>query len=61
MQATVTTSFADDKDILAWAVTAMNKLGIIEGKGAKQFAPENKATGADAVIILLKMLVQKKK
>lgn len=63
IQATVT-SFADDKDIPAWAkgaVSAMNKLGIIEGKGANQFSPGDKATRAEAVTVLQKMMAQKSK
>lgn len=58
------TSFADDKDIPAWAkgaVSAMNKLGLIEGKGANQFSPGDKATRAEAVTVLLKMMAQKSK
>ncbi|MCR8632200.1 S-layer homology domain-containing protein [Paenibacillus radicis (ex Xue et al. 2023)] len=64
IQATVTTSFVDDKDIPAWAkgsVAAMNKQGIIEGKGSNQFAPVDKTTRAEAVTVLLKMLAQKSK
>ncbi|MEI7027547.1 S-layer homology domain-containing protein [Paenibacillus sp. y28] len=63
IQATVT-SFADDKDIPAWAkgaVSAMNKQGIIEGKGANRFSPGDKATRAEAVTVLLKMMAQKSK
>lgn len=64
IQAYVATSFADDKDIPAWAkgaVAAMNKLGIIEGIGANRFAPGNNATRAEAVTVLLKMLAQESK
>lgn len=64
IQAIVTTSFADDKDIPAWAkgvVAAMKKQGIIEGKGANLFAPGDKTTRAEAVTVLLKMLAQKSK
>ncbi|MFD2330887.1 InlB B-repeat-containing protein [Cohnella sp. GCM10020058] len=56
------TGFADDKDIPDWAkgaVAAMKKLGIIEGKGANRFAPGDKATRAEAVTVLLKMLEQR--
>ncbi|WP_082053102.1 S-layer homology domain-containing protein [Gordoniibacillus kamchatkensis] len=59
-----TTGFADDKDIPVWAkgaVAAMKKLGIIEGKGADQFAPVDKTTRAEAVTVLLKMLAYKGK
>ncbi|MFD0677008.1 MULTISPECIES: InlB B-repeat-containing protein [unclassified Paenibacillus] len=61
---TTATGFADDKDIPAWAkgaVAAMKKLGIIEGKGADEFAPVEKTTRAEAVTVLLKMLAQKGK
>ncbi|OPH52193.1 hypothetical protein BC351_33205 [Paenibacillus ferrarius] len=64
VEATMATGFADDKDIPGWAkgaVAAMKKLGIIEGKGADEFAPVNKTTRAEAVTVLLKMLAQKSK
>ncbi|BBI36720.1 S-layer homology domain-containing protein [Cohnella abietis] len=56
--------FADDKDIPNWAkdaVATIKNLGIIEGKGANQFAPGDKTTRAEAVTVLLKMLEQKSK
>ncbi|MDG0813466.1 S-layer homology domain-containing protein [Cohnella rhizosphaerae] len=58
------TGFADDKDIPAWArgaVAAMKESGIIEGKGANQFAPGDKTTRAEAVTVLLKVLSYKNK
>jgi hypothetical protein len=58
------TGFADDKDIPDWAkgaVAAMKKQGIIEGKGANQFAPGDTTTRAEAVTVLLKMLAHKSK
>ncbi|UKS26305.1 S-layer homology domain-containing protein [Paenibacillus sp. HWE-109] len=64
VEATMATGFADDKDIPGWAkgaVATMKKLGIIEGKGADEFAPVNKTTRAEAVTVLLKMLAQKSK
>ncbi|WP_282938974.1 S-layer homology domain-containing protein [Paenibacillus sp. RC67] len=64
IEATAGTSFTDDKDIPTWAkgaVAAMNKLGVIEGKGVNQFAPGDKTTRAEAVTVLLKMLAQKSK
>jgi tripartite motif-containing protein 71 len=64
VEATTATGFADDKDIPAWAksaVAAMKQLGIIEGKGANEFAPADKTTRAEAVTVLLKMLAQKSK
>ncbi|MFC3803505.1 S-layer homology domain-containing protein [Cohnella sp. GCM10012308] len=62
--ATTATGIADDKDIPAWAkgaVGAMEKLGNIEGKGANAFAPGEKATRAESVTVLLKMLAQSAK
>ncbi|WP_240644616.1 S-layer homology domain-containing protein [Paenibacillus paeoniae] len=61
---TETHDFADDKDIPDWAkgaVATIKNLGIIEGKGANQFAPGDKTTRAEAVTVLLKMLEQKSK
>ncbi|GGG71693.1 hypothetical protein GCM10010918_29140 [Paenibacillus radicis (ex Gao et al. 2016)] len=61
---TETPGFADDKDIPDWAkgaVATIKNLGIIEGKGANQFAPGDKMTRAEAVTVLLKMLEQKSK
>ncbi|WP_240418111.1 S-layer homology domain-containing protein, partial [Paenibacillus periandrae] len=62
--AAVETSFSDNKAIPDWAkgaVDAMKKLGIIEGKGANEFAPVGKTTRAEAVTVLLKMLAFKGK
>ncbi|MBJ6362520.1 S-layer homology domain-containing protein [Paenibacillus sp. MAHUQ-46] len=62
--ATEATDFADDKDIPTWAKGAaggLKKLGIMEGKGANQFAPGDKTTRAEAVTVLLKMLAYKNK
>nr|WP_275446168.1 S-layer homology domain-containing protein [Paenibacillus sp. ACRSA] len=61
---TETSGFADDQDIPDWArgaVAIIKNLGIIEGKGANQFAPGDKTTRAEAVSVLLKMLEQKNK
>jgi hypothetical protein len=61
---TKATGFADDKDIPAWAksaVAAMKQIGIIEGKGANEFTPADKTTRAEAVTVLLKMLAHKSK
>ncbi|RXZ79571.1 hypothetical protein EBB07_22080 [Paenibacillaceae bacterium] len=61
---TETSGFADDKDIPDWArgaVATIKNLGIIEGKGANQFAPRDNTTRAEAVSLLLKMLEQKNK
>ncbi|MEK0315050.1 InlB B-repeat-containing protein [Cohnella sp. 56] len=59
-----TPGFVDDKDIPDWAkgaVATIKNLGIIQGKGANQFAPGDKMTRAEAVTVLLKMLEQKSK
>ncbi|MFC5404297.1 S-layer homology domain-containing protein, partial [Cohnella soli] len=64
VEAATATGFTDDKDIPYWAkgaVGAMKKLSIIDGKGANTFAPGNKATRAESVTVLLKMLAQKGK
>ncbi len=61
--ANVVTSFADDKDIPVWAkdsVTFVKKAGIVQGKSANQFAPQDRATRAEAVTVLLKLLEQQK-
>lgn len=53
------TQFADDKDIPHWAkgaVEAIRKLGIIQGRGGNQFAPNESATRAEAVVMLLRMM-----
>jgi len=58
------TGFVDDKVIPKWAksaVAAMKKLGIITGKGLNKYAPDDHATRAEAVAVLLKMIAQKSK
>ncbi|MFC5407120.1 S-layer homology domain-containing protein [Cohnella soli] len=53
------TSFGDDKLIPSWAKGAaaeVKRLGLMEGKGANQFHPNDQATRAEAVTVLLKML-----
>ncbi|WP_315911007.1 RCC1 domain-containing protein [Xylanibacillus composti] len=53
------TGFADDEDIPNWAkgaVEAIRKLGIVSGRGGNQFAPNDTATRAEAVVMLLGML-----
>ncbi|MDF2651030.1 MAG: pknD 3, partial [Paenibacillus sp.] len=58
-----TTNFADDKNIPSWAkgaVAKMKKLGIVHGKGDNHFAPQDHATRAEAVTVLLKMLAEKR-
>ncbi|MBO9605037.1 MAG: S-layer homology domain-containing protein [Paenibacillaceae bacterium] len=55
------TGFADDMAIPAWAkdsVAYVKQSGIMQGKGNNQFAPQDHATRAEAVTVLLKMLEQ---
>jgi hypothetical protein len=62
--ANTATGFADDKDIPAWAkasVAYVKQAGIVQGKGDNQFAPQDHATRAEAVTVLLNMLAQKSK
>lgn len=58
VDANAATGFADDKDIPAWAKAQciIEKLGIVEGKGTNEFAPNAKTTRAEAVTVLLKIL-----
>ncbi|KAI7261478.1 hypothetical protein KC345_g9735 [Hortaea werneckii] len=55
------TGFADDNAIPLWAKSAvaeLKKLGLVEGGGANKFVPAGKTTRAEAVTVLLKMLMQ---
>jgi hypothetical protein len=64
IEANATTSFTDDKDIPAWAkgsVAIVKQAGIVQGKSGNKFAPQDNATRAEAVTVLLKMLAQKNK
>ncbi|MBH5317524.1 S-layer homology domain-containing protein [Paenibacillus sp. GSMTC-2017] len=64
LDANVTTDFADDKDIPAWAkgaVAAVKKSGYLEGKGSNKFVPYGNTTRAEAVSIFVKMLEQQSK
>ncbi len=57
-----TTSFADDKNIPAWAkasVEFVKRAGIVQGRGDNEFAPQDSATRAEAVTVLLKLLAQR--
>ncbi|QJD84585.1 S-layer homology domain-containing protein [Cohnella herbarum] len=63
-QSNAATGFADDKDIPAWAkasVAYVKQAGIVQGKGDNQFAPQDQATRAEAVTVLLKLPAQQKK
>ncbi|MFD0961301.1 S-layer homology domain-containing protein [Paenibacillus chungangensis] len=54
-----TTGFADDASIATWAksaVYAVKQLGIIQGKGSNRFAPNDTATRAEAVTMLINLL-----
>lgn len=58
------TGFADDKHIAMWAkgsVAFMLQSGIMQGKDDNQFAPQDHATRAEAVTVLLKISAQKSK
>ncbi|MNO20263.1 Endo-1,4-beta-xylanase A precursor [compost metagenome] len=60
----VSTSFADDAAIPQWAkgaVEAVRGLGILNGRDAGKFAPNDAATRAEAVVMLLRMLEQQDK
>jgi hypothetical protein len=53
------TGFADDEDIPEWAkgaVDAIRKLGIVNGRDGNRFVPNDTATRAEAVVMLLRML-----
>ncbi|MGW9317683.1 S-layer homology domain-containing protein, partial [Paenibacillus chitinolyticus] len=58
------TDFVDDADIPSWGkaqVAVLKNLSLISGQGSNKFAPHDKATRAEAVTILLKMIDQKSK
>ncbi|MNI47978.1 Endo-1,4-beta-xylanase A precursor [compost metagenome] len=60
--ANVATHFADDTDIPFWAkssVAAVQQAGIMQGKDSGQFAPQDRATRAEAVTVLLKLKSQR--
>ncbi|MEC0368930.1 S-layer homology domain-containing protein [Paenibacillus chibensis] len=55
------TRFADDKDIAAWAkggVLYAQEAGLMQGKSNNRFAPQDQATRAEAVTVLLNRLAQ---
>jgi hypothetical protein len=57
------TGFADDKDIPVWAkgsIAYMNQSGIMQGKGNNVFAPQDHATRAEAVTVMLEVIEQLK-
>jgi hypothetical protein len=64
LKAEAATGFADDESIPAWAkgsVAFVKQAGIVQGKGDNQFAPQDHATRAEAVMVLLNMWAQKRK
>jgi hypothetical protein len=64
IEANVVTGFADEEDIPAWAkgsIAYMKQAGIMQGKSDNEFAPQDHATRAEAVTVLLNMLVQMSK
>jgi hypothetical protein len=64
VEANAETGFADDEDVPAWAkgsVAYMKQAGIMQGKGDNEFAPQDQATRAEAVTVLLNMLEQMSK
>lgn len=59
LNAEATTSFADDAAIPKWAksaVEAIHQLGIVNGRGDGKFVPNETATRAEAITILVKLL-----
>ncbi|ULO05929.1 S-layer homology domain-containing protein [Paenibacillus sp. 19GGS1-52] len=57
----LTFRFSDDLNIPAWAkssVEFVTQAGIVQGKGHNEFAPQDPATRAEAVTVLLKILAQ---
>ncbi|BBI36745.1 S-layer homology domain-containing protein [Cohnella abietis] len=62
--ANAATGFADERDIAPWArgsVAYLKKAGIVNGNGGNRFAPQDHATRAEAVAILLNILALKNK
>jgi len=62
--ANAATRFADDKYIPSWvkgSVAYLKQAGIVQGKGDNLFAPQDHATRAEAVTVLLKVWEQKSK
>ncbi|WP_270165581.1 S-layer homology domain-containing protein [Paenibacillus sp. SYP-B4298] len=53
------TSFADDAAIPAWgkgAVEALRELGVVTGRNNNSFAPNDAATRAEALVIIMRIL-----
>ncbi|MBU5444791.1 leucine-rich repeat protein [Paenibacillus sp. MSJ-34] len=59
LKAETATGFADDEAIPQWAkgaVEAIRGIGIVDGRGGNRFVPNEKATRAEAAVILLRMI-----
>jgi hypothetical protein len=53
------TSFADHEDIPSWAVgavEALREMGLLQGRGKNRFAPNEVATRAEAITVILRFL-----
>ncbi|WP_256759532.1 S-layer homology domain-containing protein [Cohnella sp. WQ 127256] len=53
------TGFADDRDIPAWAkgsIALVQQANIVQGKSGNKFYPQQSATRAEAVTVILKLL-----
>jgi len=58
------TGFADDSEIPVWAkssIAYLKQTSILQGKGNNRFAPQDRATRAESVTVLLNMLTHKSK
>ena len=54
-----TTGFADDEAIPAWAkgaVAVLKQAGIVDGRDHNRFVPDDNATRAEAITILLRII-----
>ncbi|MBU8711156.1 fibronectin type III domain-containing protein [Brevibacillus parabrevis] len=59
LNANTVTGFADDESIPQWAkgaVESIHGIGIVDGRGGDRFVPNEKATRAEAAVILLRMI-----
>ena len=52
-------AYVDGQSVSDWAQTSVDKalvLGIMKGKGSSQFAPQDEATRAEAVMVIWNLL-----
>ncbi|GIP30809.1 Ig-like domain-containing protein [Paenibacillus sp. J2TS4] len=59
LNANTVAGFTDDESIPQWAkgaVEAIRGIGIVDGRGGNRFVPNEKATRAEAAVILLRMI-----